>query len=424
MLDINFIRKNPDWVKKGITSKNNNPDLVDSLLEVDNKWRELTKNSEQLKAEKNKIGKDNIPSQRNQGEIIINGREKAKEIKIKIQDLENKLKEIKTERQKILESLPNLPLNNVPIGRDEKENIVIREVGKKPEFNFTPKDHLELGENLNLINFEIGSKISGSGFYYLKNEAVLLELGLIKYVFDILKEDNFEILITPDLARKKFYTGTGYLPKGPEAQIYEIENADLGLIATSEITLAGIHSDEILEKNNLPKKYAGFSHCFRMESGGYGKYSKGLYRVHQFSKVEMYIYCLPEESEKMHDYLLNIEEKIFKNLGIPYRVVEMCTGDLGNQAAKKYDLEAWMPGRNDWGEITSTSNTTDFQARRLNIRYHKDDEMVDFIHTLNGTAIAISRAIIAILENYQQEDGSVIMPEILQKYLGFNKIAK
>ncbi|MEK7636031.1 MAG: serine--tRNA ligase [Patescibacteria group bacterium] len=410
MLDINFIRQNPDVVKKGIASKNVNPDLVDIFLAIDDKWKKLVKNSEELKAEQKKVGKDNI--------------DKAKKIKIEIQELENLLMEAEIERQKILESLPNLPFNDVPVGKNEDDNIVIREVGAKPEFDFTAKDHLELGENLNLIEFEIGAKVSGSGFYYLKNEAVLLEFGLIRYVFDILKEEGFEILITPDLARKKFYTGTGYLPKGPEAQIYEIKDVDLGLIATSEITLAGIHSDEILEKDDLPKKYAGFSHCFRMESGGYGKYSKGLYRVNQFSKVEMYIYCLPEESEKFHKHLLDIEEKIFKSLIIPYQVLEMCAGDLGNQAAKKYDLEAWMPGRGAWGEITSTSNTTDFQARRLNIKYRENNKKSNFVHTLNGTAIALPRVIIAILENYQQKDGSVLMPEVLQKYLGFNKISR
>lgn len=409
MLDINLIRQNPDIVKKGIASKNVNSKLVDEFLSLDKKWRELVKESDDLRANQKHLGKDNI--------------EEAKKIKNKIKSIEENLAVIETERQEILESLPNLPLADVPIGKDEKENIVVREIGKHPEFGFEPLDHFEIIKNLDLADFELGPKISGSGFYYLKNEAVFLELALIKYALDFLKNEEFELLLTPDLARKKFYTGTGYFPKGPEAQIYEVKNEDLGLIATSEITLAGIHSGEVLNAKSLPEKYAGFSHCFRMESGGYGKYSKGLYRVHQFSKVEMYVYCLPEESEKMHQYLLSLEERIFQGLNIPYRVIEMCTGDLGNQAAKKYDLEAWMPGRNDWGEITSTSNTTDFQARRLNIKY-KDNDSGGFIHTLNGTAIAIPRAIIAILENYQQKDGSVLMPKVLQKYLGFDKISK
>jgi len=281
---------------------------------------------------------------------------------------------------------------------------------------------LELGKSLDLIDFETATKVSGSNLYYLKNQAVLLELALTNYAFDILTKEGFTPLITPDLARQKFYTGTGYLPQGPEAQTYKIKDSDLGLIATAEITLAGIHSDEILDEKDLPKKYAGFSHCFRLEAGSYGKYSKGLYRIHQFSKIEMYVYCSPEKSEKIHQYLLSLEEKIFQGLEIPYRVVEMCTGDLGAQAAKKYDLEAWMPGRGDWGEITSTSNTTDYQARRLGIRFKRKDGSVEFTYTLNGTAIAISRTIIAILENYQQKDGSVLVPKVLQKYLNFKKI--
>lgn len=408
MLDINLIRQNPDKVKKGISTKNASPKLVDKFLALDKEWRKLTKKIDNLRAEQKKLSE--------RREI-----EEAKKFKKDIQLSEDKLSKIEIKRQKILEQLPNLPLDDVPIGKDEKSNVVIREVGEKIGFNFQPKDHLELGKALDLLDFETGAKVSGSNFYYLKNEAVFLELALINYALDLLTKEGFRAWLTPDLARQRFYTGTGYLPKGPEAQIYEVKNADLGLIATAEVTLAGIHADEVLNKGNLPKKYVGFSHCFRMEAGGYGKYSKGLYRVHQFSKVEMYVYCLPEESEKMHQYLLSLEEKIFQGLGIPYRVLEMCTGDLGSQAAKKYDLEAWLPGRGDWGEITSTSNTADYQSRRLNIRY-KSQKSLEYVHTLNGTAIATSRVIIAILENYQQKDGSVLVPEVLKKYLNFQKI--
>jgi seryl-tRNA synthetase len=409
MLDINLIRRNPELIKKGIALKNSDPKFVDDFLALDENWRKLTKEIDDLRAEQNKLS----------DERKIN---EATKIKDKIQNLEGDLKKLEQNRQNILEQLPNLPLDDIPVGKDESKNVVIKEVGEKPEFKFQPKDHLELGKALDLIDFETAAKVSGSNFYYLKNQAALLELALTNYAFDILTKEGFTPLITPDLARQKFYTGTGYLPQGPEAQTYEIKDSDLGLIATSEITLAGVHADEILDEKDLPKKYAGFSHCFRLEAGSYGKYSKGLYRIHQFSKVEMYVYCLPEESEKTHQYLLSLEEEIFQGLGIHYRVVEMCAGDLGAQAAKKYDLEAWMPGRDGWGEITSTSNTTDYQARRLNIKYRKKDNTTEYVHTLNGTALAVSRTLIAILENYQQKDGSILVPKVLQKYLNFKKI--
>ncbi len=409
MLDINLIRNNPDRVKKGIASKNADPKLVDDFLALDENWRKLVKEIDNSRAQQKKLSEERKI-------------EEATKIKDKIQSLEKNLKNIDKNREEILWQLPNLPLDDVPIGKNESENVVLREVGKRPKFDFQPKDHLELGKSSDLIDFERAAKVSGSNFYYLKNQAALLELALINYAFDILTKEEFVPIITPDLARQKFYTGIGYLPQGPEAQTFEIKDSDLGLIATAEITLAGLHSDEIINEKDLPKKYAGFSHCFRLEAGSYGKYSKGLYRIHQFSKVEMYVYCLPEESEKIHQYLLSLEEKIFQGLGIPYRVVEMCTSDLGAQAARKYDLEAWMPGRGDWGEITSTSNTTDYQARRLGIKFRKKDGGVEFVHTLNGTAIAIPRALIAIIENYQQKDGSILVPKALQGYLNFKKI--
>lgn len=409
MLDVNFIRQNPDAVKKGIKSKNINPKLVDDFLASDKKWRELIKESDDLRASQNQLGKDNI--------------EEAKKIKQKIQSIEKKLKQIEIQREEILLQIPNLPFNDVPVGKSEKENVVIREVGEKPKFDFPAKDHLEIAENLDIIDFKSAAKVSGSGFYYLKNEGVLLEMALIYFTLNFLRENGFSLWLTPDLAKKEFYTGTGYSPKGPEAQTYVIEESDLGLIATSEVTLAGIHSDEVLKAADLPKYYAGYSHCFRQEAGAYGKYSKGLYRVHQFSKVEMFVYSMPEKSQDIHKKLLALEEELWQKLGIPYRVLEMCTGDLGAQAARKFDLEAWMTGRGDWGEVTSASDTTDYQARRFNIRFKKDDGKPDFVHTLNGTAIAVSRAFVAILENYQQEDGSILMPEVLKNYLGFDKIS-
>jgi len=228
--------------------------------------------------------------------------------------------------------------------------------------------------------------------------------------------------MTPDLAKSRYYLGTGYSPKGQEAQTYTIDDTDLGLIATAEVTLAGAHSDEVIPEGKLPLKYVGYSHCFRQEAGAYGKYSKGLYRVHQFTKTEMFIYCKPEESEKFHEEILSVEEEIFQDLEIPYRVVEMCTGDLGAMASRKFDIEAWMPGRKDFGEVTSTSNVTDYQARNLNIRFRRDTGEMEYVHMLNGTAIVMSRVPLAILENFQEKDGSVRIPEVLQKWMGKEKI--
>ncbi len=415
MLDINLIRNNPEEVKQGVSKKGFSPRIIDDFLALDEEWRKSIKQLDDWRAEQNKLSDERKI-------------EEAKELKGKIQSLEDDLVKLEKNRQQVLESIPNPPFLEVPVGKDESGNVVVRVVGEKPKFsakggsasggNFEPKDHLELGRSLDIIDFETGSKVAGSGFYYLKNDGVLLELALVRYALDFLAKNGFTLWLTPDLAREKFYLGTGYLPRGEEAQTYVIEGTDLGLIATSEVTLVGIHSDEIMNEADLPKLYAGYSHCFRQEAGTYGKYSKGLYRVHQFTKVEMFIYSKPEDSPKMHEYLLELEEKLWQSLGIPYRVVEMCTGDLGNQAVRKFDLEAWMPGRGDWGEITSTSNTTDYQARRLGIKLRKKDGKVEFAHTLNGTALATPRALIAILENYQTKEGKVIIPEVLRDYVG------
>lgn len=421
MLDIKFIRENPDELKKVL--KNRGVDFdVNYLLKLDVKRKAKIKEVDDLRARQNQLS-DGIV-QRKSYEVEPRKIEEAKKLKIKLGSAEFELKTLEEEFKELMYQIPNIPRREAPIGKDEKENVVIREVGRKPEFAFEPKDHLDLATKLDIIDFETGAKVSGSDFYYLKNEGVLLELALVHYALNFLSKKGFTLWLTPDLARSKFYLGTGYLPKGSEAQTYVIEDADLGLIATAEVTLAGIHADEILDEKKLPLRYAGYSHCFRQESGSYGKYSKGLYRVHQFTKVEMFVYCRPEDSSKIHEELLEYEEKLWQGLGIPYRVVEMCTGDLGAQAARKFDLEAWMPGRDDWGEVTSTSNTTDYQTRRLDIKYRDDSGKIHFLHTLNGTAIATSRAIIAILENYQEKDGSVRVPEVLQPYLHTKEIIK
>jgi len=298
----------------------------------------------------------------------------------------------------------------------------LRKWGEPKKFDFTPKDHLELGKSLGILDFETGAKVSGSQFYFWYRDGALLELALVQYAMELLSKEGFIPVITPDLAKSRYYLGTGYMPKGREAQTYEIKDEDLGLIATAEVTLAGKHADEVVPEAELPLKYIGYSHCFRQEAGAYGKYSKGLYRVHQFTKAEMFIYCRPEESDKYHQHILEMEEKIYQGLGLPYRVVEMCTGDLGTMAARKFDIEVWMPTRGEYGEVTSTSNCTDYQARNLNIKFKAHAGENEFVHMLNGTAIATSRTPLAILENYQEKDGSVVIPEVLRKWVGKDKI--
>lgn len=408
MLDLNLIRENPEKVKEGVKNKNYDSSLVDVVLDFDQKRRSLLGEVESLRAARNKLTKEDI--------------ERGKEIKDKLKGLEDELEKVEAELKEKLMQLPNLPSEKTPVGKDDKENVELRKWGTPKEFPFTPKDHLELGESLGILNFEVGAKVAGSQFYFWYRQGALLELALIHYVFDLLSQEGFIPVITTDLARSKYYLGTGYLPKGNEAQTYTIEGEDLGLIATAEVTLAGSHADEAILEDDLPIKYIGYSHCFRKEAGAYGKYSKGLYRVHQFTKAEMFIFCKPEESDKWHEHILEMEEKIYQGLGLPYRVFEMCTGDLGAMAARKFDIEAWMPSRNEYGEVTSTSNCTDFQARNLNIKIKRKDGKTEYAHMLNGTAIATSRTPLAILENYQQEDGSVLIPEVLQKYTGFGRI--
>ena len=298
----------------------------------------------------------------------------------------------------------------------------MRRWGQPRAFDFEPKDHLELGSHLGILDFETGAKVVGSQFYYLYGDGALLELALVMFAMELLGKEGFTPAITPDLAKSRYYLGTGYMPKGDEAQTYTISGQDLGLIATAEVTLAGKHADEIIPEEALPVKYIGYSHCFRQEAGAYGRYSRGLYRVHQFTKAEMFIYCAPEESGKMHEHILEMEEKIYQQLGLPYRVLEMCSGDLGAMAAKKYDIEAWMPARAEYGEVTSTSNCTDYQARNLNVKFRRKDGNSEYAHMLNGTAIATSRTPLAILENYQEADGSVVIPEALRKWMGKEKI--
>jgi seryl-tRNA synthetase len=331
------------------------------------------------------------------------------------------------EADAILRAIPNMSHPEAPVGADDQANLVLRQ-GKHrpPSFDFKAVDHVELAEKLELVDFEGGAKVTGHGFYFLKNDAVLLELALQRYAIDLLMNEGFTPTITPDLARNEILQGTGYIPRGPETQIYSIADSDLSLVATAEITLGGLLAGEILDPARLPIKLCGISHCYRTEAGSGGRAARGLYRVHQFTKVEMFAFTAPDASEAMLAYFCDLECRIFDGLGIAYQVVDTATGDLGGPAYRKFDLEAWMPGRGDggeYGEVTSTSNCTDYQARRLAIRYRTGEKGTAFVHTLNGTAVAISRALVAILENYQQADGSVVVPEVLRRWVGKDRIA-
>jgi len=414
MLDINFIRENVDLVKKGVADKQFDPDMIRKVLELDEKRRKLILEVEGLRAKRNKIASGGKPSAAKALE--------GKEIKEELKDKEPDYEKIEDEYKDLLFRIPNLPSKKVPVGKSEKDNKEVRKWGTPTKFDFKPKDHIELGKSLGILDFETGAKVTGSQFYFLYGDGVLLELALTAYAFEKLSKVGFLPVITPDLAKSRYYLGTGYAPKGDEAQTYTVDGEDLGLIATAEVTLAGSHADEIIPEDKLPIKYIGYSHCFRKEAGAYGKYSRGLYRVHEFTKAEMFIYSLPEESDKFHEYILKMEEEIYQELGLPYRVVEMCTGDLGAMAARKFDVEVWMPGRDDYGEVTSTSNCTDYQARNLNIKFRRKTGEVEYPHMLNGTAIVMTRVPLAILENFQTKDGSVLIPKVLQKWMGKERI--
>ena len=419
MLDLRYIRENATTVAENSRNRGVEAD-VDLVVELANRRSELIQELNELRQRQNQlaksVGRERDPEER---ESLIGESRRTKEL---IPEREAELQAVEGWLREEMLKIPNMTHPDAPIGRDDTENVEIRRSGEIPAFGFEPKDHVELGESLGIIDFEAGTKVAGSKFYFLRGDAVLLELGLVRYALDALIERGYEPAITPDLARDEALIGTGFMPRGPETQIYSVEGNDLSLIATAEIPLAGSLAGEIVDDERLPIRLAGLSHCFRTEAGSHGRASRGLYRVHQFTKVEMFAFAEPEQSEALHEEMLGIEEEIFAGLGIPYRVVDICTGDLGGAAYRKYDLEAWMPGRNAYGEITSTSNTTDYQARRLQIRYRRDGGRPQLLHTLNGTAIAVSRALIPILENYQQEDGSVLVPEALVPYVGKKKL--
>ncbi len=405
MLDIKFIRDNTDLVKKNCKNRHVTVD-IDQLLAVDEERRDVMRQIEDLRATRNQKSKGK-PSE----EDILKMRTVGEEIK----KLEEAFVLIDEKHKELLQKIPNLTHPKTPIGGED--DFAVLHTNKEPvPFDFTPKDHEELLVNNNMIDFERGAKVAGAKFYFAKNELVRLNLALIQYGIDVATKHGYELMETPDLAKNEILSGIGFNPRGEETQVYSVEHTDLSLIGTAEITVGGFHAGEILDLSQGPKKYVALSHCFRTEAGAYGRTSKGLYRVHQFTKLEMFVYCKPEDSEKMHEELLGIEQGIVDGLDIPYRVIDIPSGDLGGPAYRKFDIEAWMTMKNGYGEITSTSNCTDYQSRRLNIRYKKEDGTTEFVHTLNGTAIVTSRFPIAIVENYQTEDGKIEMPKVLKKY--------
>lgn len=419
MLDLNFIKENRDLVQSTIEARNMKVDL-NRFFELLEDRNLLIQKVDELKAKRNKFSEE-IPKldENSKVEAIA----KVGDLKKELKTLEPDLAKIQSEFKTLWLEIPNLMADDVPLGKVDEDNKEIYRSVEEVTFDFEPKDHTELlGDDL--LDFERAAKVTGAKFYYLKNDLALLERALIQYVIDIVvNKHDFEFLSTPDLAKNEVILGTGFNPRGEEKQIYNIEGEEISLIGTSEITLGAYHSADVFAKEELPKKYLGLSHCFRMEAGTYGRTSKGLYRVHQFSKLEMFIFSTPEQSKALLEELKDIEKEIFDNLEIPYRIVNICSGDLGAPAYKKYDLEAWMvmAAKNEdekggWGEITSCSNCTDYQARRLNIKYKDGNEKL-FVHTLNGTAISLARAIVAFVENHQNEDGSINVPEVLRPYI-------
>jgi seryl-tRNA synthetase len=423
MLDLQFLTDHLDQVAENCRNRGVPVDL-EALLAGKNRRGELILEVDQLRREQNEISA-RIPREKDaaQKQTLI---ARGKELRQLVGDREGELKEVESALRALQAQIPNMTHPDAPVGRLAEDNRVVRTWGTKPTFDFQPLDHVALADKHDLIDLEAGARVAGHGFYYLKNEAVLLELALVQYAMRKLVSEGFTLFTTPDLARDEVLEGIGFNPRGPETQIYSIQGTDLSLVATAEITLGGSLKDQILDGAKLPILAAGLSHCFRTEAGAHGKATRGIYRVHQFTKVEMFAFTRPDQSDAVHETIVRIEEELFQGLGIPYQVIDTCTGDLGGPAYRKFDLEAWMPSRGEqgeYGEVTSASNCTDYQARRLGIRFKSADAKgTQFAHTLNGTAVAVTRALIAVLENYQQADGSIVIPEVLRPWVGKDRI--
>ncbi len=412
MIDLNLLRENPDLVRASQVARGKDVGLVDLALELDSKKRTALQEYEALRAQQNAHGKlvASAPKEE-KAALIAQGQQMAQDVK----DLDAKAASAENELMLVINQIENIILEGVPSGGEE-DYVLVKEVGQKPNFSFTPKDHSELGISLDVIDIERGVKISGSRFYFLKGMGARLELALMQLGLDQASEAGFEALITPTLVKPSVMQGTGFLGEH-SSEIYYLPADDLYLTGTSEVALAGFHSDEILESLDEPKRYAGWSTCYRREAGSYGKDVTGILRVHQFNKLEMFSYCRPEEAEAEHERLLAWQEQMLQKCELPYRVIDVAAGDLGSSAAKKYDVEAWVPSQERYRELTSTSNCTTYQARRLNTRYRDENGKPKIAATLNGT-LATTRWLVAILENHQQADGSVLVPKALRPYLG------
>jgi len=425
MLDKKYVLENPDVVQQNCDCRGVKVD-VSRFVQQETVCRALRQEIEELSRQANlvskSIGKAADDTQREERKAEGRRLRELKDAK------QGELDQLAAEAGVIYRSMPNLTHPQTPIGGEADSVETLKGKTEVRSFGFPVMDHVELALQHELVDFEGGARIAGNGFYFLKNEAVLLELALQQYSLQMLMGEGFTPAITPDLARGEVLQGVGYIPRGPETQIYSIENTDLNLIATAEITLGGLYAGQVLDAEQLPIKLCGISHCYRTEAGAAGRASRGLYRVHQFTKVEMFAFTRPDQSDAMHQTLCDLECRLFDGLKLPYRVLDIATGDLGGPAYRKFDLEAWMPGRGkngEYGEVTSASNCTDYQARRLNIRYKtKGEKGTRFVHTLNGTAVAVSRAILAILEYYQQADGSILVPEVLRPWVGKERIGR
>ena len=416
MIDPQLLKTNIEAIEENLRKRDLDIDL-DKLKLLDESRRALKFESEKLRAEQKKLGKE-IASVSEKEKVIL--LEKAEKISDKVKSLSEETQQKDEEFFDAWIKIPNIVNSSSPVGKTDEDNKEIKKVGE-PKNIKNPMTHLEIGENLGLIDVERASKISGSRFSYLFGDLVKIQFNLVSYTLNKLSEKGFNPTIPPVLVRENALFGTGFFPDDSD-QVYEVQNDDLFLVGTSEVSLAALHTDEIIDMNNLPLRYAGYSTCFRREAGTYGKDTSGIFRVHQFDKVEMFSFCDPEKSNEEHEQILAIEEEILKDLEIPYRVVDVCTGDLGASAAKKYDIEAWIPSQKKYREVTSCSNTTDFQARRLNMRTKNEDGNT-ILHTLNGTALAVGRILIALLENNQNSDGSVTFSDDLGKILGVNKLS-
>lgn len=411
MLDIQFIRENHELVARKAQEKQIPVDIA-ALLRLDEERRGLLQAVEALRAKRNENAAG-IKGGKPEPALI----EQGKQIKTELSSIEQKLATTEAQYDELLGSVPNITPDDTPLGGEES-NRVEKQWGDAAPKNFEVQDHLTWGESRGLIDFERGAKVAGSKFYFLKGTLAQLDLAVVQLGMQLAVKHGFTPMLVPHMVTTRVASGTGYLPRGEERQIYKIEGEDLNLIATAEIPITGYHADEILEEKHLPLMYIGLSPSYRMEGGAYGKHNKGLFRTHQFNKLEMYVFCKPEDSEQWHQKLMTIEEELCQMLEIPYQVVRIAAGDLGAPAYKKYDIEYWSPVDQTYRELTSCSNVTDYQARRLNIRYRTEQGQIRHVHTLNGTAAAMSRVPIALIENHQQADGTVRLPKVLREFLG------